>query len=117
MVACGTSAPSATPAAEDSVAASSPPATAPTVAPAPPGLRPSYRTGARALDRYGRRSPFVSLDNPEFVTAAQASYLHDDELVLGLYAEGEARAYPVSMVFYHHIVNDLVAGRPVLVTY
>jgi hypothetical protein len=59
----------------------------------------------------------VPLDNPEFVTAAQASYLLDDELVLGLFAEGEARAYPVRMVFYHHVVNDTVGGRPILVTY
>ena len=73
--------------------------------------------GARAQQRYGRRSPFVPLDHPEFVTAGQASYLSDDELVLGLYAEGEARAYPVRMVFYHHIVNDLVGGSPILVTY
>lgn len=122
-LACGSSASPAAPAANDPVAASSAPGAAPPVAsaspraPAPPSLRPSFRAGGRALERYGRRSPFVPLDNPEFVTAGQASYLSDDELVLGLYVEGEARAYPVRTVFYHHIVNDWVGGRPILVTY
>ena len=122
-LACGSSASPAPPAANDTGVASSAPGAGPPVAsaspraPAAPSLRPSSRTGGPAPQRYGRRSPFVPLDNPEFVTAGQASYLLDDELVLGLYAEGEARAYPVRMVFYHHVVNDTVGGRPILVTY
>ena len=64
-----------------------------------------------------RTTPFVPLDNPAFIAAADASYLTDQNLVLGFDLMGEARAYPVRMVYYHHIVNDTVAGRPVLVTY
>ena len=30
---------------------------------------------------------------------------------------GEARAYPISQIEYHHIVNDTIAGEPYLVTY
>ena len=122
-LACGSAASPPAPAADDPAVASSAPGVAPPVAsaapraPAPPRLRPSSRPGGREPRRYGGRSPFVPLDNPEFVTAGQAAYLLDDELVLGLYAEGEARAYPIRMVFYHHIVNDMVGGRPILVTY
>ena len=116
-LACGTSASSSAPAVSDPVAPSSAPRATPNVAPSSRGLRPSFRTSARSLERYGRRSPFVPLDNPEFVTSEQASYLLDDELVLGLYARGEARAYPIRMVFYHHVVNDVVGGHPILVTY
>ena len=59
----------------------------------------------------------MPLDNPVFLEASQATYLGDDELVLGLERNGEARAYPVRMMVYHHIVNDEVSGSPVLITY
>ena len=41
----------------------------------------------------------------------------DEDLVLGLEWAGEARAYPINMIWFHHIVNDTVAGRPILITY
>ena len=66
---------------------------------------------------YSRRTPFVPLDLPEFLAASEAGYLPDGDLVLGLEWLGEARAYPIRMLTYHHIVNDTVAGRPVLITY
>lgn len=66
---------------------------------------------------YARRTPFVPLDNPKVLKAQEATHLADDELILGLEWKGEARAYPVRMLRYHHIVNDTLAGRPFLVTY
>jgi hypothetical protein len=30
---------------------------------------------------------------------------------------GESRAYPVRMMAYHHIVNDVVGGVPIVATY
>ena len=64
-----------------------------------------------------RRTPFVPLDNPQFLKAEAATYLPEDDLVLGLEWQGEARAYPIRMLRYHHIVNDTVGGQPLLVTY
>lgn len=64
-----------------------------------------------------RRTAFAPLDQPEFLEAEEAGYLADDELVLGLEWQGQARAYPVSMLTYHHVINDAVDGRPVLITY
>jgi hypothetical protein len=29
----------------------------------------------------------------------------------------EARAYPVRALAYHHVVNDIVAGEPIVATY
>ncbi|MGA0555503.1 DUF3179 domain-containing (seleno)protein [Larkinella sp. VNQ87] len=40
-----------------------------------------------------------------------------DKVVLGLVVEGQARAYPVQLIGYHHQVRDTVAGQPVMVTY
>ena len=64
-----------------------------------------------------RRVPFVTLTDPSFVAAPDATYLKEDELVLGLEWQGEARAYPLRMIWFHHVVNDLVSGRPFLITY
>ena len=66
---------------------------------------------------YNRRSPFVPLDDPVFISIEDATYLGDDELVLGVEWGNEARAYPVQMLTYHHIVNDHIGGRPFLITY
>ena len=37
--------------------------------------------------------------------------------VLGVNIDGQQKAYPVSMMFYHHQVGDIVGGQPVWVTY
>ncbi|HYG16420.1 MAG TPA: DUF3179 domain-containing (seleno)protein, partial [Bacteroidia bacterium] len=40
-----------------------------------------------------------------------------DMVVLGVVINGEARAYPVEIIGYHHQVLDTVGGKPVMVTY
>jgi Protein of unknown function (DUF3179) len=43
--------------------------------------------------------------------------LESGEMVLTLRFNSDARAYPVREMAYHHIVNDVVGGVPVAVTY
>lgn len=38
-------------------------------------------------------------------------------LVVGVEIDGEARAFPVQFIGYHHQVRDTVAGKPVMVSY
>jgi hypothetical protein len=38
-------------------------------------------------------------------------------LVVGIDVNGAARAYPIQFLGYHHQVRDIVAGKPVLVSY
>lgn len=40
-----------------------------------------------------------------------------DRLVVGIEIDGDARAYPLQFIGYHHHVRDSIAGREVLVTY
>lgn len=40
-----------------------------------------------------------------------------DRLVVGIELDGQARAYPLQFIGYHHQVRDTVAGQPVLVSY
>lgn len=41
----------------------------------------------------------------------------EDRLVVGIEVDGEARAYPLMFIGYHHQVHDTVGGKDVLVTY
>jgi hypothetical protein len=58
-----------------------------------------------------------AIDEPTFERASSVTWLTDDEPVLSLEVDGEARAYPVRIMIWHEIVNDTVAGIPVAVTY
>ena len=55
---------------------------------------------------------------PKFVSASEAGYwMEPDEAVLGVSMGGEHKAYPVTMLSRHEIVNDVVGGEPVAVTW
>jgi hypothetical protein len=53
---------------------------------------------------------------PEFIPADEAP-LQDDELVMGVASEGEAKAYPISVLRFREMVNDELGGDPILVTW
>ncbi len=53
----------------------------------------------------------------KFVPASEATFLSDDDLVLGLSFEGKFRAYPHQILVYHEIANDEINGKPIVVTY
>lgn len=57
-----------------------------------------------------------SIDTPEFDTAATTPF-QDDDLVIGMVIDGEAKAYPFNVMNWHEIVNDTVGGVNVTVTY
>jgi hypothetical protein len=49
--------------------------------------------------------------------AQSSSKLDAKEMVMAVSLRGEARAYPISQMAYHHVLNDTVAGVPIAVTY
>lgn len=66
----------------------------------------------------GRGSQFVPMDNPTMVPASEVTWLDPDSVIMGIaHASGEAQAYPVAQMAYHHIANTTIAGEPFLVTY
>ena len=40
-----------------------------------------------------------------------------DKVVLGININGESKAYPISMLVYHHQVRDVLGGKSIMVTY
>lgn len=63
------------------------------------------------------RGRFEVLTDPKSIPAAQLTELGDDEEVLGLTVNGASRAYPARFIAWHHIINDVLGGKPVAVTY
>jgi len=57
-----------------------------------------------------------AIDDPQFLDAGSAD-LQGGDMVIGIYHEGEARAYPQNIMVWHEIVNDAVGGLNVTVTY
>ena len=59
-----------------------------------------------------------SIDNPKFVSAAEADeWLDENELGIALSVGNTHRFYPYQIIVWHEIVNDTIDGRRVLVTY
>ncbi len=93
-------------------------------------------TGASALDNPGDESfpePLIDLDDllsggpppdgipaiddPQFDTASAVDWLEGDEPLLSLTLGGETRGYPLRVMTWHEIANDVVGDVPVTVTY
>lgn len=58
-----------------------------------------------------------SLDNPELISAKDADYLVDSDLVFGVEINGDVRAYPLRIMGWHEMFNETIGGVPVALAY
>jgi hypothetical protein len=58
-----------------------------------------------------------AIDDPLFVPAAEADFMRDDETVIGVVHDGQAKAYSLWHLDRHEIVNDRLGRDPVAVTW
>ena len=49
--------------------------------------------------------------------APEKAHLKDSEMVMTVTIGPDSRAYPIRQIAYHHVLNDTVAGVPIVVTY
>lgn len=64
------------------------------------------------------RDGIPAIDRPVFITNEQAqTWLAEQEPVILLELNGDARAYPLQILMYHEIVNDRVGDQPVAVSF
>jgi quercetin dioxygenase-like cupin family protein len=61
--------------------------------------------------------PYTAIHNPEFVTAAEATFLQDDDILLGISSGKVAKAYPAADLTQHGAVSDTLPDGPVSVTW
>jgi hypothetical protein len=59
---------------------------------------------------------FRPLLRPQFEAAARAR-IDPDDMVLAVHIGNARRAYPIRQIAYHHVVNDALAGVPIVATY
>ncbi|MEX2197928.1 MAG: DUF3179 domain-containing protein [Burkholderiales bacterium] len=58
-----------------------------------------------------------ALVNPRTTPARDAHWLKDGDAVFGVFLGGEARAYPLRILDWHEMANDVVGGVPVALAY
>ena len=60
---------------------------------------------------------FHPLAGAVYAQAGAATFVGGDDLVLAVEQNGEAVAYPIRQLAYHHLVQDVAGGVPIVVTY
>ena len=55
--------------------------------------------------------------NQLLMTSADKNKVDSNRLVIGVLINGEAKAYPIQFLGYHHHIQDIVGGKPIMVTY
>ena len=68
-------------------------------------------------DRPDPRDFIPAIRRPASVPRGEAVHVEDDDAVVGVELDGEARAYPLLMLEMHEIVDDVLAGTEIAVTY
>ncbi len=63
------------------------------------------------------RDGIPAIDQPHFIKAADASFLKANDRVLGIVRDGEVRAYPIAILNWHEIVNDVFGRELVMVSF
>ena len=67
--------------------------------------------GPRAMDG------IPALNHPKMIAAQAADYMLDGDLVFGIKINGDARAYPLRIMGWHEMFNDVIGGVPVALAY
>ena len=64
-----------------------------------------------------KKDGIPSLDFPDLIPAADAEYLRGDDLVFGVAINGDVRAYPLRIMGWHEMFNEVIGGVPVALAY
>jgi Protein of unknown function (DUF3179) len=61
--------------------------------------------------------PYVAVHDPEFLAAADATFMHDDDRLIGVLTGKTAKAYPAGILSQHGLVEDRSPSGPIAVTW
>ena len=64
-----------------------------------------------------RKDGIPSLDNPRLMNASEASYMRKGDLIFGVSINGDTRAYPLRIMGWHEMFNEVIGGVPVALAY
>jgi hypothetical protein len=70
---------------------------------------------------FARQNHFEWMFNPlskaAYVPSSKADFVESSDMVLAVRINGDEVAYPVRLLAYHHLVQDVVGGKPIVATY
>jgi hypothetical protein len=74
-----------------------------------------------AASWFARQNHFEWMFNPlahaAYAKTTDAGFVTDSDIVMAVETNGEAAAYPIRLMAYHHLVQDTVGGTPLVATY
>lgn len=65
----------------------------------------------------GQNGLIPPINDPSFIVTSEVNFLDDDDQVLGLFIDGSIRAYPIPILNYHEVVNDVFQQHDILISY
>lgn len=70
---------------------------------------------------FARQNVFEWMFSPQpdasYARVAETGFVDDGDRVIAIEINGDAVAYPIRQIAYHHVVEDTVGGVPVVATY
>jgi hypothetical protein len=61
--------------------------------------------------------PYVAVHDPQFIAAADATFMHPDDRLIGLMSGNTPKAYPAGILAQHGLVEDNPPSGPIAVTW
>lgn len=61
--------------------------------------------------------PYTAIHDPAFIRASDATFMHDDDRLIGIAAGNVAKAYPAGILSQHGLVEDKGPEGPIAVTW
>ena len=64
-----------------------------------------------------KQMPYTAVNNPEFIMPSAATFLSDDDRLIGLASDNIVKAYPAAILAQHGVVLDDLPAGPIAVTW
>lgn len=64
-----------------------------------------------------KQLPYTAVHDPQFISASEATFLHDPDRVIGVMAGPVAKAYPAAILSQHGLVEDQSSSGPIAITW
>jgi len=63
------------------------------------------------------RMPYTAVHDPQFISAAEATFMHPGDRLIGITTGDVAKAYPAGILSQHGLVQDRLSSGPIAVTW
>lgn len=73
--------------------------------------------GAALGQNAKQEMPYTTVDHPQFIAASQATFLSNDDVLVGISHGDIAKAYPAADLAQHGVVQDQMSDGPIAITW